>query len=115
MGSAQRKFYADYELTGVVPEGGKNKQYWLCGVKLKSYTISNTKVRARCRNFKTVLFNELLQRFPEEKQQLWRSIGLLFNSKNWPKSSNPTDDEIDAIIDQTPVNCDENDIISNLG
>ena len=26
MGSAQSKFYADYELTGVVPEGGKNKQ-----------------------------------------------------------------------------------------
>ena len=82
MSTSQRNFYADNELEWVIPPGKVNKQYSICGIKLKNYTSGHAAARSACVKVKKVLFKALLERFPVEKQKVWRSLGLLFNSKN---------------------------------
>ena len=109
MGISQKSFYEDYELKGVVPEGGVNKQYFICGVQIKNYISGHNRARSACRKLKDVIQSEIARRFPAEKQEIWRSLGLLFNAKHWPDKENPTDDEIDDIMDKVPSNTDPQD------
>ena len=70
MGKAQREFYSDCDLKGVVPQGRRNRRVSICGVNLKNYTQGHVMARTACGKFRKVVLDLIRKRFPPEKQTI---------------------------------------------
>ena len=93
-------------MIGVVPPGRVNKAYSICGTRI-NYTSGHSAARSACIRVRDILLEEPGNRFPVEKQRIWRSLGFLFNKKHCPDTDSPCEADIANIIDQTPHTTDD--------